>query len=161
MPCPRPQIVLCQKTACSHIAVSLPETLIQVSHTPLHSVLSSVSLPHYSSSIFKREYALLQLVCLEANLSRSLQWTASPWVFSFSLSFTSPFVSVFLPLLCLLRLIWHLQIWREEDRRGHFAYIFGIFDRRGNSRLKYWKTFGGCWNETRKERGKKPARQKR
>lgn len=99
MPCPRPQIVLCQKTTCSHIAVCLPETLIQASHTSLHSVLSSVSLPHYSSSIFKREYALLQLVCLEANLSRSLQWTASPCIFLFSLSFISQFISVFLSLL--------------------------------------------------------------
>lgn len=89
-----------KKTTCSHFAECLPETLIQASHTPLHSVLSSVSLPHYSSSIFKREYALLQLVCLEANLSRSLQWTASPCTLSFSLSLLSPRSSLSFYLCC-------------------------------------------------------------
>lgn len=117
-------------------------------HTLLHSVLSSVSLPHYSSSNFKREYALLQLVCLESNLSRSSQWTALIWPLFVSHSFIFPFVCVFRSLLCLLRLIWHLKIWRVEDRRRHFAYIFGQSDRGGNSGLKYWKTFRRCGIQT-------------
>lgn len=79
----RPQIILYQKT-CSHIAVCLPETIIEASHMPLHSVLSSLSLPHYSSSIFKRGYALLQLVGLEANLLCSLQWSLPVPIFLLS-----------------------------------------------------------------------------
>lgn len=130
MPCPRPQIVLCQKTTWSHIAVCLPETLIQASHTPLHSVLSSVSLPHYSSSIFKREYDLLQLVCLEANLSRSLQWAASPRVFDSSLCFISPFVSVFY-LRCVFGVwFWHMKTWRAEDSGAFCIYIWTMWQMR-------------------------------
>lgn len=117
-------------------------------HTLLHSVLSSASLPHYSSSNFKREYALLQLACLELNLSRSLQWTALIWPLFLSPAFISPFVCVFPSLLCLLRLIWHLKVLMVGDRWGHFAYIFGQCDREGNSRLKYWKTFRGCGIQT-------------
>lgn len=146
---PRCLDALCKAAEClarvpkdnmlSYCAVPLRHT--HPGHTLLHSVLSSASLPHYSSSKFKREYALLQLVCLESNLSRSLQWTALIWPLFVSPSFMSPFVCVFRSLLCLLRLIWHLKIWRVEDRREHFAYIC---DRGGNSRLKYWKTFIGC-----------------
>lgn len=47
-------------------------------HTLLHSVLSSASLPHYSSSNFKREYALLQLACLELITVNCLDLTIIP-----------------------------------------------------------------------------------
>ena len=139
MPCPRPRAALCQKTTCSHPALWLPETLIQASHTPLHSVLSSVSPPHYSSSIFKREYALLQLVCLEANLSRSLQGTASPRIFSFF------FIFVGLPIcLCLstsavfIETNLSLEDMEGGEQEGTFCiYIWDIWQKR---KRKGWKT---------------------
>lgn len=74
--------------------------LIQASHTPLHSVLSSVSLPHYSSSIFKRKYALFQLVCLGPICHAHYSGPHPPAHFPFLSLLISPLVSVFLPPLC-------------------------------------------------------------
>lgn len=137
---PRPPLVLCQKTTCWHIAACLLETLIQASHTPLHSVLSSVSLPHYSSSIFKREYALLQLVCLEANLSCSLQWAASPSVHIFSFLSLFHLSGSFRPfhLCCAFWLILALEDMEGRGQEGGTLHMY-----------LYYVTQAAGWNTER------------
>lgn len=113
---------------------AISETLIQASHAPLRSALSSVSPPHYSSSIFKRgEYALLQLVCLEANLSCSLQWTAPPPT----------------PAIVFLLHFLRQSLERKDTRglgeaRGEFRIdVRTVFDRGGNQQAEIVKDTGG------------------
>lgn len=90
-------------------------------HTPHYTLYCPLCpVPHYSSSIFKREYALLQLVCLEANLSRLLQWTASPLL--------CPLTSLLFYFCCVF-LINHVRCryggWRTGGDILHiYIYIY-------------------------------------
>lgn len=103
--------------------------LIQASHTPLHSVLSSVSLPHYSSSIFKREYALLQLVCLGPICHAHYSRPHPPALFSL---FLSPCSSLSFYLCCAF--VTNSGAWRHKGLRTSWGirhiYLDHMWQRR-------------------------------